>query len=93
MTHLNKDIIRITWKAFLCKGQLFCVKVYPDGEKGNHIPEFVVELHKAEPINPDKITVSDTHIMWWEEVVRFNFLPDWTQDNIQEKLESFLTFL
>ncbi len=75
-------LITITWKGIYVNGHQYFIKSY-SGITGN-APEFVVYWQ----------TTNSEGKTYWEEVVRFDFIPDnWTPQNVADKLKAYLPFL
>jgi hypothetical protein len=77
------EITVITWSHIFVDGKKYIVKIYP-GRTGN-APEFIVFYSK------DVSRFQET--LEWHDIIRFDFIPDWTPQNIKEKIKSLRVYL
>jgi len=74
-------LISTTWENIWIKGKRYVVKFY-DGVTPNS-PDFAVYCcHNNYKETPN-----------WEEVLRWDFIPDWTPFDARDKLLKYLPFL
>jgi len=76
--------VSITWKGVKIKGRNYWIKIY-DGVTGN-APEFTVSCYAS-------IEHNMHGIYYWKEIIRWDFIPDWTPQNAAEHLSNYLAFL
>jgi hypothetical protein len=74
-------LICIHWRMLYIKGHSYFVKLY-DGVTGN-APEFVIS----------STAMDDWGEIYWREIIRWDFIPDWTPHNAEANLAKVLPFL
>ena len=77
----DESLVSIEWRFLHIKKRMYFVKIY-SGVTGN-APEFVVRA----------TFMDDWGEVCWTEVIRWNFIPDWTPHNAEANLAKVLLFL
>lgn len=88
--YLSDDSINfITWEDITLGGQRFYVKVYPNrtNEKDEPVQLFLV-YHLGPAAVEDRVENRS-----WTEILRLDFIPDWTPTTAIDKLRILLPFL